>query len=155
MSLLLLRRACAPILVLVIAAVGPSVATAGEVAKAARHVSVNESVRTHLLSHHRTKLRESGSGSGTFSCPISLDLNLTSNSASIAFTCSPHGGSFSGSGSASVHYIGTVANFNGTISISHGTGAYSHASGHRLQIIGTVRTKSYAITSRVTGSMTI
>jgi hypothetical protein len=134
---------------------GSGIATASPVATAARHVSVNESVSTHLLQHHRTKLSEQGSGSGTFSCPVTLTLNLSSNSATIAFTCSPRGGSFSGYGSASVHYIGTVATFKGTLSVSGGSGAYRHASGRGLQISGTVISKTYAIKARVTGSMSL
>jgi hypothetical protein len=144
-----------PTAALALAAAGPSVANASEAAKAARHVSVNESVTSHLVQHHRTKLSEQGSGSGTFSCGIVLNLNLQSNSASIAFTASPHGGSFSGSGNVSVHYIGTIAEFKGTIAISQGTGSYRHASGSGLRITGTIRTNSYAIQARVTGSMTI
>jgi hypothetical protein len=140
---------------LVAVASGPSVASAGGVARVARHISVNENVSTHLVQHHRTKLNEYGSGSGTFNCAIKLDLNLTSNSATISFTASPHGGSFVGSGTASVHYIGTVATFKGTIAISHGTGSYSHASGNGLRITGSVGGNNYAIKAQVTGSMSM
>ncbi len=143
-----------PVSALVLAVACPAVAGADN-ATMARHVSVNESVHAHLVQHHRTKLTESGSGSGTFSCPIALNMNLTSRSATIAFTCSPHGGSFSGSGTASVHYIGTVATFKGTLSVRGGTGSYSHASGS-LQISGTVQNNnSYALTCKVTGSMNV
>jgi hypothetical protein len=152
---LLLNCLSVPTAALVLTAAAPSVASAGETAKAARHVSVNESVTTHLLQHHRTKLSEQGSGSGTFNCGIVLNLNLSSNSASIAFTASPHGGSFSGSGNVSVHYIGTIAEFKGTIAVSQGTGAYRHASGRGLRITGTIKTNSYALKARVTGSMTM
>lgn len=152
---LLSKRLSVCIAAVLLAAVGPSVASAGEVAKAARHVSVNESVSTHLLQHHRTKLSETGSGSGTFRCGIGLNLNLYSNSASIAFTCSPHGGSFSGTGNVSVHYIGTIAEFKGTLGISQGNGSYSHARASSLRITGTIQTNSYAIKARVTGSMTM
>lgn len=142
-----------PVAAAVLAVACPAVAGADSTATMARHVSVSESVHAHLVQHHRTKLVESGSGSGTFSCPIALNMNLTSKSATIAFTCSPHGGSFSGSGSASVHYIGTVATFKGTLSVKGGTGSYSHASGS-LQISGTVQNNnSYALTCKVTGSM--
>ncbi len=151
----LLKFLFTPVFVMAMASALPTPATAGEVARAARHMSVSESVQTRLVQHHRTKLSETGSGSGTFSCPISLNLNLTSNSATIAFTCSPHGGSFSGSGTASVHYIGTIATFKGTLSVSKGTGSYSRSSGS-LQISGTVENNNkYAISCKVTGSMNL
>jgi hypothetical protein len=152
---LLSKRLSVCIVAILLSTIGPSIASAGGVAKAARHVSVNESVNTHLLQHHRTKLSETGSGSGTFSCGIALNLNLYSTSASIAFTCSPHGGSFSGSGNVSVHYIGTIAEFKGTLGVSQGNGSYSHARASGLRITGTIKTNSYAIKAQVTGSMTM
>lgn len=152
---LLLKCLSVPTAVMVLTVVGPTGASAREAAKAARHVSVNESVTAHLVQHHRTKLSEQGSGSGTFSCGIVMNLNLQSNSATIAFTASPRGGSFSGSGTVSVHYIGTIAEFKGTIAISGGSGAYRHASGRGLRITGTIHTNSYAIQARVTGSMSM
>lgn len=152
---LLLKCLSVLVMATVVTAVGSSATSAREVATAARHLSVNESVRTHLLSHHRTKLSEQGSGSGTFNCAITLNLNLASNSATIAFTAYPHnGGSFSGNGSVSVHYIGTIADFKGTLAISRGTGGYSRASARSLHITGTIKTNSYEIQAQVTGPMT-
>lgn len=148
---------CLPVLVvtMVVTAAWSGSAGAREVASIARHLSVNESIRTHLRSHHRTRLSEQGSGSGTFNCAITLNLNLASKSATIAFAAYPHnGGSFSGSGSVSVHYIGTIADFKGTLAITHGTGGYSRASARSLHITGTIKTNSYYIQAQVTGSMT-
>jgi hypothetical protein len=152
---LLTKILCAGAAAVFVVCVGSGAAAAGPVARTARHVSVNESVTTHMLQHHRTKLSEQGSGSGTFSCPITLNLNLSSNRATIAFTCSPRGGSFSGSGTASVHYIGTIATFKGTISVSQGSGSYRHASGGGLRISGTVQSSNYALKAKVTGSMNV
>jgi hypothetical protein len=123
------------------------------VAITASAISVNETAHLHLVSHKNAVLHEQGVGYGTFHCPLAIQLTISSTTVGILFTCTPHGGSISGTAKASFYVAGAVARFSGMLSINHGTGAYIHASGVALQIKGTIRRETYALTVRVSGRM--
>lgn len=126
---------------------------ARSVAVAASSIPVNETAHLHLVSHKNAILQEQGLASGTFNCPLAIQLTISSTTVGISFTCTPHGGSISGTAKASFYVAGAVARFSGRLSIRHGTGTYAHASGAALQIKGTIRRETYALTVQVNGRM--
>lgn len=123
-------------------------------ATAAKRVTVKETIRAHLLSHHGgSSLSEAGTGSGTFNCPLSIRIDISYTSASINFTCRMSGGSFTGHGTTSYYASGHTAHFEGTLSVSSGTGRYAHASSNSLRIVGSLVRGSYALSATVGGGL--
>lgn len=122
----------------------------------ARTLNASESASLHLTSHHGGVLREEGSGTGSFNCPLTITLNVSYTTASISFSICRSGGAFGGSGKASFYASGTLAHFVGIVNITHGTGRYAHAAGHGLHIEGEIRRNhKYALSVKVYGRMSI
>ncbi len=124
-------------------------------AVAAGTVSVNQTIGATLVSHRgTTALYERGRGSGTPSCPITVQISIAGDTeATISFTCSASGGTISGRGITSYASAGPVARFSGTLRITHGSGRYAYASTTGLYITGTIKRHTYALSARVTGDM--
>jgi hypothetical protein len=121
-------------------------------AHAARTISLSDSGRLHLTSHHGFTLNEQGSASGTISGTIYLHLTVVStNRVTAEINIYPSGGSVTGKASASYHPSGAVATFSGTMSVVRGSGSYNHASGSGLSFTGTVQRSNDAITVHVSG----
>jgi hypothetical protein len=121
-------------------------------ARAAGTLSLNETGRLHLTSHHSFTLNEQGSASGTISGTIYIHLNVVSvNKVTAEVSIYPHGGSLTGSASASYHPSGAVASFSGTMAIDRGTGSYAHAHGSGLAFSGTIQRSNDAVTVHVSG----
>jgi hypothetical protein len=140
-----------------LAGVTPSrAATPAATAHTARTISLSETGRLHLTSHHSFTLNEKGWASGTISGTIYLHLNVVStNRVTAEVNIYPNGGSLTGRASASYHPAGAVATFNGTMAIVRGTGRYRHAHGSGLSFTGTIRRSNDAVTVHVNGRMSI
>jgi hypothetical protein len=140
-----------------IAAASGTVASAASdapVAHGSRSISLNETGRLHLTSHHGFTLNEQGTASGTISGTIYIHLHVAStNHVTAEVSIYPKGGSLTGLASASYRPSGAVASFAGTMNISRGTGSYSHASGSGLSFSGTIERTTDAVTVRVAGHM--
>lgn len=141
---------------------GPPSADATEAARIPRAseattITVNETVQSKLVSHHgTTAINERGSGSGTFSCPLTVQISIAGDTeATISFTCSTRTGTISGRGVTSYAAAGPVARFSGKLQNVHGTGRYEHASSAGLRIEGTLTRHSYALSARVVGKMRV
>jgi hypothetical protein len=122
-------------------------------AHVARTVSLNETGHLHLTSKHNYTLNEQGTASGT--APGSIYVHLTAVSTSrvtAEINIYPHGGSLTGTGTASYHRMGSTAGFSGSMSIVRGTGSYAHAHGSGLSFSGTIAESSNdAIAVHVSG----
>jgi hypothetical protein len=124
------------------------------VARGARSISLSDSGRLHLISHHGFTLNEQGTASGTISGTIYIHLHVVStNHVTAEVSIYPKGGSLTGLASASYSPSGAVASFSGTMNIARGTGSYSHASGSGLSFSGTIQRSNDAVTVRVAGHM--
>jgi hypothetical protein len=124
-------------------------------AHAARTLAVHESIQAHLVSHHGTTvLNEQGRGSGTFSCPMVIDLKITYTQATVTFSCSTSKGSISGRGVTAYYAGGHTAHFSGAVSVTSGSGSYSRASGS-VDINGTLTRGSYSLSATVSGSVRV
>jgi hypothetical protein len=138
----------------VCAALSGGVATpaSADVAHAARTITLTESGRLHLTSHHGFTLNEQGSAFGTISGTIYIHLTISStNHVSAEVNIYPSGGSLTGSASAAYRVEGSLASFNGTMNITRGSGRYSHAHGSGLSFTGTVQRSTDAVNVRVSG----
>jgi hypothetical protein len=137
----------------VLAVLGTGVARASTgTAHFARTLSLNESGRLHLTSHHGFTLNEQGSASGTISGTIYIHLTISStNHVSAEVNIYPSGGSLTGSASAAYRVQGATASFNGTMNITRGSGRYSHARGSGLSFTGTIQRSNDAVSVRVSG----
>jgi hypothetical protein len=123
-------------------------------AHSSRSLSLSETGRLHLTSHHGFTLNEQGTASGTISATIYIHLHVVStNHVTAEVSLYPKGGSLTGLASASYRPSGAVASFAGTMNISRGTGSYSHASGSGLSFSGTIERSNDAVTVRVAGHM--
>jgi hypothetical protein len=124
------------------------------VARIARSLSLNESGRLHLTSHHGFTLNEQGSVSGAISGTIFIHLHVVStNRVTAEVSLYPSGGSITGLASASYRPSGAVASFAGTMNIARGTGRYAHAGGSGLSFTGTIQRTDDAVTVHVSGRM--
>jgi hypothetical protein len=123
-------------------------------AHGARSISLSDSGRLHLISHHGFTLNEQGTATGTISGTIYIHLHVVStNRVTAEVSIYPKGGSLTGLASASYRPSGAVASFSGTMNIARGTGSYSHASGSGLSFSGTIQRSNDAVTVRVAGRM--
>jgi hypothetical protein len=124
------------------------------VAHLAGSLSLNESGRLHLTSHHGFTLNEQGSASGAITGTIYIHLHVVStNRVTAEVSLYPSGGSITGLASASYRPSGAVASFSGTMNIARGTGRYAHAGGSGLSFTGTIRRTDDAVTVHVSGRM--
>jgi hypothetical protein len=127
---------------------------AGPSASSSRTITLNETGRLHLTSHHGFTLNEKGSASGTIKGTIYIHLNVVStNRVTAEVNIYPTGGSLTGKAKAAYHVAGATANFSGTMSIARGTGHWSHASGSGLRFYGTIRRSDDAVTVYLSGRM--
>src|ERR1700683_3974081 len=123
-------------------------------AHAADTLSLNDTGRLHLTSHHSFTLNEQGSASGTISGTIYIHLTVVStNRVTAEGTIYPHGGSLTGYASASYRPSGAVATFTGTMSVTRGSGSYDHARGTALSFSGSIQRANDAVTVHVTGPL--
>lgn len=123
-------------------------------ARAASTITLNDSARLHLTSHHGFTLNEQGVASGTIAGTIYIHLNVVStNRVTAEINLYPKGGSITGIASASYRPAGAVASFDGTMTVRRGTGRYSGARGSGLSFTGTVQRSNDAVTVRVSGRM--
>jgi hypothetical protein len=126
----------------------------GATAHAARTISLSESGRLHITSHHTTHLNFQGTASGTIRGSIYIHLNVTSqNRVSAEVSIYPSNGSLTGVSTANYHANGGQATFSGTMSISRGTGSYAHAHASNLSFSGTIQRSNDATTVRVSGPL--
>jgi hypothetical protein len=123
-------------------------------AHAAGTLTLNESGRLHLTSHHSLTLNEQGSTSGTIAGTIYIHLNIVSvNHVTAEVSIYPSGSSITGRATASYHPAGGIASFSGTMTIVRGSGRYNGAHGSGLSFTGTVQRSNDAVTVRVSGRM--
>jgi hypothetical protein len=140
-------------LALLAGVIAPTTAAAPK-AHTARTITLTDSGRLHLTSHHGFTLNEQGSASGTISGTIYIHLNVAStNHVTAQVNIYPSGGSLTGSASAAYHVQGSLASFNGTMNILRGSGRYSHAAGSGLSFTGTIERSTDAVNVRVSGRM--
>jgi len=126
----------------------------GATAHAAHTITLNESGRLHLTSHHTTHLNLQGTASGTIRGTIYIHLNVTSPSrVSAEVSIYPSGGSLTGISTASYRANGGQATFSGTMSISRGSGRYAHAHASALRFSGTIQRSNDATTVHVSGPL--
>jgi hypothetical protein len=151
--MLVATLAAAALVVAVSAGAAPS-RTGAATAHQAGTISLNETGRLHLTSHHSFTLNEQGSTSGTISGTIYIHLNIVSvNHVTAEVSIYPSGSSITGSASASYHPAGAVASFSGTMTVQRGTGRYKGAHGSGLSFTGTVQRSNDAVTVHVSGRM--
>lgn len=125
------------------------------VARQSRAVSLSESGNLHLTSRHGFTLNEQGAATGTVSGTIYVHLKIVSTSHVTAeVNIYPKGGSISGYGTANYHREGTKGSFSGSLSINRGSGSFNHAQGSGLSFSGTIQRSNYAVTVRVSGTVT-
>jgi hypothetical protein len=123
-------------------------------AHAARTISLSDSGRLRLTSHHGFTLNEEGTASGTISGKIYIHLKVVStNRVTAEISIFPSGGSLTGYATASYHPSGAIASFDGTMTVQRGTGSYNHASGSGLSFSGTIQRSNDAVNVRVSGRM--
>jgi hypothetical protein len=121
---------------------------------AAGAISLSETGRLHLTSHHGFTLNEQGTTSGTVSGTIYIHLHIVStNRVTAEVNIYPGGSSITGYASASYHPSGAVATFNGTMNITRGTGRFAHAHGSGLGFTGTVQRSNDAVVVHVNGRL--
>jgi hypothetical protein len=145
-AILLAAAACA----LALNAGGASGATA----LAARTITLNESGRLHLTSHHGFRLNEQGTASGTIKGSIYIHLTVSStNRVTAEVSIYPSNGSLTGYGTANYRANGGQATFSGTLSISRGSGHYAHAHASGLGFSGTIQRSNDATTVHVSGPL--
>jgi len=123
-------------------------------ARAARTISLNDSGRLHLTSHHGFTLNEQGTASGTIHGTIYIHLNVSStNHVTAEVNIYPSGGSLTGNASAAYHVHGSVASFNGTMNVARGSGTYSDAHASGLSFTGTIQRSNDAVGVQVSGRL--
>jgi hypothetical protein len=126
----------------------------GATARAARTITLNESGRLHLTSHHGFHLNEQGTASGTIRGSIYIHLTVSStNRVTAEVSIYPSNGSLTGYGTANYRPNGGQATFAGTMSISRGSGRYAHAHASGLSFSGTIQRSNDATTVRVSGRL--
>ena len=129
-------------------------AAATPIGLAARTFDLNETARLRLSSKHGFTLNEQGTASGTVGGAIYVHLTIASTSSVTAeVNIYPGGGSISGYANAAYHRGSHTASFSGSMSIRRGTGSYRGARGSGLSFNGTIQRSNYAITVRVSGTV--
>jgi hypothetical protein len=147
---------CAIALMVVLAPVAHALAPVARAprARASRTLSLSETGRLRLTSHHGFTLNEQGTATGTLAGPLYIHLHVVStNRVTAEVSIYPRGGSLTGYASASYHPAGSIASFDGTMSIVRGTGGYSHAHGTGLSFTGTIERSNDVVTVKVSGRM--
>lgn len=126
-------------------------------ARSARTISLSETGHLHLTSKHGFTLNEEGSATGTIKGTIYIHLHIANNHGEVTAEVNiyPHGGSLSGSGSASYQVQGAYAVFVGKLSISRGTGSYAHAHASSLRFSGSIQRRSDAVAVQLSGPLSV
>src|SRR6202050_4050078 len=153
---LIRRRVCvlSAVSALVAVALACPASSPAATGRASGGLSLNDTGRLHLTSHHSFTLNEQGSASGTISGTIYIHLTVVStNRVTAEGTIYPHGGSLTGYASASYRPSGAVATFTGTMSVTRGSGSYDHARGTALSFSGSIQRANDAVTVHVTGPL--
>ena len=123
-------------------------------AHAAGTLTLSDTARLHLTSHHSFTLNEQGSASGTVNGTIYIHLRIVStNRVSAEVNIYPSGGSITGYASAHHPSEGSSAGFSGSMSVARGTGHYNHAHGSGLSFSGSIRRSDDAVTVYLRGRM--
>jgi hypothetical protein len=126
----------------------------GATAHAARTITLSDSGKLHLTSHHTTHLNFQGTASGTIRGTIYIHLNVTSPSrVSAEVSIYPSNGSLTGVSTANYRANGGQATFSGTMSIKRGSGTYAHAHASALSFSGTIQRSNDATTVHVSGPL--
>jgi hypothetical protein len=117
--------------------------------------SIQETAHLHVVNHNGIQtINETGEGSGTFHCPLSVHLAVAYTQASISFTITcPSEGTLTGKGVASYYLSGSTATFSGNVALTRGTGRYAHVSASSLKVNGSLQRASYALTFSVSGQL--
>jgi hypothetical protein len=124
------------------------------VARAARVISVQETGHLNAVSPPGVSVEEKGRASGTYNCPITVHLTLTSATRAIAsFTVRPRGGALSGRAFARFAQQNGNGYFGGSLTITRGTGSFAHASAAGMGISGVINRESDTLTVHVNGKL--
>jgi hypothetical protein len=132
-------------------------AAAAPIALPARTISLSETARLHPTSRPTLTINEEGTASGTIKGTIYIHLHLANNHDGVTAEVNiyPHGGSLSGHGSASYQVEGAEAVFSGKLSIAQGTGSFAHARASSLRFTGSIQRRSYDVTVRLSGPLSV
>lgn len=112
---------------------------------------VKEEATLHSAKSGGVRLIEQGSGHGTFSAGIQIDLTIGSK-VSGSFVAYLKGGSISGYASATPHFSGKYVSFKGSLTIKRGTGKYSGSSG-TAGLYGAVNRETGVLKVQVVGRL--
>lgn len=123
-------------------------------AHAARTVQIQEHARLKFTSERGSTLIERGNAYGTYTATMIADLTIHSKSVTATVTIYPHGGTITGSATASYKIIKNLGYFGGTMNLGHGTGKYSHIVevGHKpLGISGVINRENFEVEVKANG----
>jgi hypothetical protein len=143
-------------LLLILTAARPAPAsarTAGRFAsaRAARTLNATDTAHLHYIHSSGSQLYEEGAASGTLPGSMRAHCNV-GPVLTASFTIYTHGGTITGSGSATPHGSGVYESFSGSVLVTGGTGLYAHAHG-RAGLYGTFDRKTYALVLQTTGRL--
>ena len=135
---------------------GAPTAGAAAIAHPARTTSLSETAHLRLTSKHEFTLNEQGATSGTIAGTIYIHLHINNRGGVTAeVNIYTHGGSLSGSGSASYQVRGADAAFSGRLSITRGTGSYASAHASNLRFTGDIARRTDAVTVQLSGPLSV
>lgn len=124
-----------------------------DVARAAKTLAVHESVHATNESHKgNSVIDDRGRGTGTFSCPVVMQVRVSYTKGRTELTCYTSAGVVTAGGSASFFSAGSIATFTGTMTVTHGAGKYARARG-QLRVEGTMQRKTFALQASVNGTI--
>jgi hypothetical protein len=134
---------------------GIGVAAASPLGHAARTISLNESAHLRLTSKSGFTLNEQGTTTGSIDGTMYIHLHIANNHGGVTAEVNiyPHGGSLSGSGSASYEVEGAYAKFSGRLSITRGTGSYAGSRASGLSFSGTIQRRSDTVAVQLSGTL--
>ena len=123
-------------------------------AVASRAVALTERAQLHLVGHPGVEFTEEGQGYGTYPGSVTIRLKLAGAHVTGSYFARSTHGTISGRASGTVVGSRTqpLVHFVGGVSISRGTGTFAHASG-TLQIRGSIRRSSYALSEETSGTI--
>jgi hypothetical protein len=123
------------------------------VRSAGHQITVREHVvTTKAVKHGNSLVDGQGRGTGTFNCPVAIQVRVSYTTGTFELTCSMPVGNVTCHGGITYFTAGGVATFTGTLTIEHATGKYDHAQG-RLRVEGTLVRKTDAVSVTMSGSI--
>jgi hypothetical protein len=122
------------------------------VRSASHQITVREHVATTKVVKHNSLADGQGRGTGTFNCPVTVQVRVSYTTGSFELTCSMPVGNVTSRGGITYFTAGGVATFTGTLTIEHATGRYAHAKG-QLRVEGTLVRKTDAVSVTMSGSI--